>query len=479
MAGYVFIKYNGTMKIIKIEMIKEIKMDKELSLPAIFRLLKNKIRWIISTILVFMVSAVVLSLFVMKPLYSSTAELLVSPKSASSQQLTLNQLDTNAKLIKTYENIILSDDILTLVNKKISADYSSQDLRGKISVTTDADSQTFGIKAEDSSPALAAEIANTVAEIFQDKLDSYYAFNLKIRVISAAKVANQKSSPNLLKNLAFSIALGLVVSFLAIILFELLTPTVGGTGLLERFKWLELGSLQLGTFTQRTSSAKRKQTRKKLFKPEVIHDKAILDNIEGIKVKLKLQLKKHQAKSFLITSPETATGKSTFATYLAKSFARDGQKVLLVDANFRNPSLHHILSLPNDTGLTTYLEGFDDVELPLMSHEKMNVLTTGPKQAHNTDLLTGKKMDELLIKLEEQFDYIIFDTSSLNGIPDAQILATKIKNVVMLVKRDYTRTDDLIESNRFIVDYDIQVLGYVFNGEIRDRESTFQKLFYK
>ncbi|HEL1586662.1 TPA: polysaccharide biosynthesis tyrosine autokinase [Streptococcus suis] len=454
-------------------------MDKELSLIAIVKLVKEKLRWIVLTIVVFVVATVFYSTAIAKPLYSSSAELLVSPKATDNLQLTLNQLQTNSKLIQTYESIIFSDDILTLVNSEVSTSYSNQELRNKIKVVTEDESQTFAISVTDTSPETAAEIANTVSAIFQSKLDDYYSSNLEIKVISAAKPSTNQVSPIISRNIFFAAVLATVVSSFVIILLELLSPTIKGTAILSTFSWLELGNVSLSPLQMEVRGATKEHPKSGLFNKKSTQKSISLDNIEGIKTKLQTQLDKNAVKTFLISSAESGTGKTTLAMYLANSLANNGKKVLLVDANLRNPSLDRIYKLSNKVGLFSYLQNGGELGIQAIQGSSLFVLPSGPKFSAVSQILTSEKLPTLLADLEKHFDVILFDSAALNGVPDAQILATKIRNLVMLVKQDGTRIDDLIEANRFLESYQIEVLGYVFDGTVREREGALQQLFYK
>lgn len=438
-------------------------MDKELSLSAIFKLLREKMRWILLAILLFSLVTFVYSTMFVRPQYRSSAELLVSPKSGENSQLTLNQLQTNSQLIKTYQNIIYSDDILDLVNSKLSAKYSNQELRDKIRVVSSEDSQTFEIQVTDFSSKNAANIVNMVTKVFQGELNNYYSSNFEIKVISSAKPSSQQVSPIILKNIFFAVSLAVISSSLIIIVLELISPMAKENEIEDYFSWLNLGSLSLLSVSENNQLTKNFPPKPVIFKRKRTYKESNHELIEGTKAKLQTLIMQKQIKTFMISSPESLTGKSTFAVQLAQSFAKSGKQILLIDANLRDPSLHKFFPFSNDKGLSDYLNQTTDLSIKKLETLDLFLLFGGTAVTNSAELLSSEKFSNLLKKLENRFDLIIVDSTALNGLPDSEIVALKIKSLLMVVRENYTKFDDLLETSQFITDYNINVLGFVFN----------------
>ncbi len=144
-------------------------------------------------------------------------------------------------------------------------------------------------------------------------------------------------------------------------------------------------------------------------------------------------------------------GKSTTSTYLAQAAAAMGQKVLLVDADMRRPSIHQLMELPNTCGLsnvisTTKLNANGDIEeSPLLLpgnaiqtsplSDNLYVLTSGPTPPDAARLLSSQVMTALIAewKKEGAFDLVVFDTPPLGGLADAKLLATNTDGLIMVV----------------------------------------------
>jgi succinoglycan biosynthesis transport protein ExoP len=142
-------------------------------------------------------------------------------------------------------------------------------------------------------------------------------------------------------------------------------------------------------------------------------------------------------KSLMVTSALHGEGKSTLTLGLAVSAARMHQRVLIIDANLREPSLHKHLDLSNEWGLSLLIldetnPPFKDYIQPI--HPAIDVLTAGPLPEDTLKLLSSRRMKELLEVFEESYDLILVDAPPLLGTVDARILAT-LCNAIVLVAR--------------------------------------------
>lgn len=142
-------------------------------------------------------------------------------------------------------------------------------------------------------------------------------------------------------------------------------------------------------------------------------------------------------KSLMVTSSLHGEGKSTLTLGLAVSAARMHQRVLVIDANLREPSLHKHLDLDNEWGLSLLIldetnPSFKDYIQPI--HPAIDVLTAGPLPEDTVKLLSSRRMKELLEEFEESYDLILVDAPPLLGTVDARILAT-LCNAIVLVAR--------------------------------------------
>ena len=141
-------------------------------------------------------------------------------------------------------------------------------------------------------------------------------------------------------------------------------------------------------------------------------------------------------RSIAITSATSGVGKSTIAEYLARIAAEAGKRVLLVDANLRNPQLHKRLGLVNTKGLSEVLSNdldLDDVIEPYPKEENLFVVTAGQVPSNPTKLFSSKQMQYFVEKSHKDFDLVVYDTTHLVGFLDTHVLGQRLDAVVVVV----------------------------------------------
>ncbi|WP_436686541.1 CpsD/CapB family tyrosine-protein kinase [Lactiplantibacillus plantarum] len=143
-----------------------------------------------------------------------------------------------------------------------------------------------------------------------------------------------------------------------------------------------------------------------------------------------------QLKTLLFTFADPSEGKSTISSNVAVTWADQGNKVLLIDSDLRRPAVARSFRISNSQGLTTILTA-KQANLSESIHEtevlNLYVLPSGPVPPNPSELLNSSKMDQLLKVLKEQFDIIILDVPPVNKVTDAQILASKVDGVILVV----------------------------------------------
>ncbi len=140
-------------------------------------------------------------------------------------------------------------------------------------------------------------------------------------------------------------------------------------------------------------------------------------------------------RSLVISSASQEEGKSTVAIHLALSAAAMGQRVLLVDANLRNPTLHKHLGLMNIQGLTdvisSELEWSNIIERSPVE-ENLYMMSAGPVPPDSIRLLASEKMQDLMKDLQASFDLVIYDTPPMVAFADANLLAANTNGMVLV-----------------------------------------------
>lgn len=150
----------------------------------------------------------------------------------------------------------------------------------------------------------------------------------------------------------------------------------------------------------------------------------------------------HQApKSILFTSTQAAEGKSTTALAIARSMAMVGTKVLLIDGDMRNPSVHRLVGRPMSAGLSELLEGKGRIEDTYhhIGTSGLCVMFAGRMPLNPAELLSTNGLDDVLEAASASFDQVIIDGPPVLGLADSILLARTCEATVFVIEAGRTR----------------------------------------
>ncbi|MCM3568208.1 CpsD/CapB family tyrosine-protein kinase [Neobacillus mesonae] len=193
-------------------------------------------------------------------------------------------------------------------------------------------------------------------------------------------------------------------------------------------------------------------------------ESALADQFQMIHTNINFLVSK-KTQTFLVTSPEERDGKSTILANIAVSMTQQKKKVLLIDANLRNPSLHKFFYTSNSTGLTDVLTGrmsFREV----VYHTKiwrLDLLPSGAVPKNPVELLGSKMMKELMETLKETYDVILFDSNSLLKLPDTKLLSSISDGVILVVRNGKTKLQKAAEAKEMIEFTKSRLIGVILN----------------
>ncbi|MBD2493019.1 polysaccharide biosynthesis tyrosine autokinase [Nostoc sp. FACHB-280] len=176
----------------------------------------------------------------------------------------------------------------------------------------------------------------------------------------------------------------------------------------------------------------------------------------------------HPIRSIVITSSMPGDGKSTVAFNLAQIATAMGQRVLLVDADLRRPTIHSLSNLNNMWGLSNLIStnlpvGEAIQEIPTLS--QLSVITSGPIPPDATKLLSSEKMKRLMSEFHNSFDLVIYDVPPLVGLADVSLLAPNTDGILMVVKIGKTQSSVLNRAIENLKLSRLNILGIVGNGD--------------
>jgi len=171
-------------------------------------------------------------------------------------------------------------------------------------------------------------------------------------------------------------------------------------------------------------------------------------------------------RSLVISSVGQGDGKSTVAVQLAQAAAAMGQRVLLVDANLRAPSIHNRVGIMNIQGLTDVISqdlDWNNVIERSPQEENLYVMSAGPIPPDSVRLLASQKMQDLMDNLHANFDLVIYDTPPLLGFADAYLLAANTNGMVLVAGLGKLKRTELQQALDEIQISGTPILGIIAN----------------
>lgn len=184
-----------------------------------------------------------------------------------------------------------------------------------------------------------------------------------------------------------------------------------------------------------------------------------------LRANIKLYSEEEPLKTIVITSSIRGEGKSTVTQNLAYVLSQDESKVLIIDCNLRNPSMHSMFSIENNVGLTDVLSGSCELEKAIKNiEESLFLITAGSIIDKPSEMLGSDAMKELLKSVSNNFDYIIIDTSSVLVVSDTLLLATQTDAAIIVASAKKTTINVLKQGYGQLMEAKANVIGTILNN---------------
>lgn len=199
----------------------------------------------------------------------------------------------------------------------------------------------------------------------------------------------------------------------------------------------------------------------------VINPKSIVaEQFRMVRTNLEFSIVDKDLKSLLVTSLAPNAGKSTISSNLAATFAAQGKKVLLVDTDMRKPTIHKIFKLKNNEGLSTLITSKDapvSEYVEKIEFENIFVLTSGATPPNPAELISSKRMEQLIAEMEQSFDLVIFDTPPVLAVADSQIMAGKVDGTLFVMRKGVDKKEQIQTAVERMNSVNANVLGAIYN----------------
>jgi capsular exopolysaccharide synthesis family protein len=298
------------------------------------------------------------------------------------------------------------------------------------------------------------------AKIEAEKLDLKTPTTSLVRITDYAQPAVDPVKPNKPLNITLGLIFGLIMGVGLAFFIEYLDTSVKTIDDVER----AFQAPVLGVIPQNVGILADEGTESK-------HAEAY----RVLRTNILFSRKDDKLNSIVMVSAGAGEGKSTTTLNLATVFAQTGQRVLIVDSDLRRPTLHKLLRVGNNIGLTNYLlkqnpiaEVIQTTNVPLL-----DFMASGKLPNSSMGVLGSGQMREMITELKQRYDYIFFDSPPILGVSDASILASEMDLVVQVIQyRRYPQPMN-IRAKQMIEKVGGNFIGIVLNNINMSQDESY------
>lgn len=407
------------------------------------------------------------------PTYQGTAKLLVVAKT-----------DPRGGVSSAYEGALLSQQLVKsfaqILESRATAEVALQldpqpltpsQLQGKVHAEPVIDTLLIDLSVEDTDPTRAKRLTNTVARAFIRTLPKLQTGSaLRVSLVEPALAPTEPVRPRTKLNIALGLVLGLMIGSGLAFLLEFLDRSVKTPEELEA----AAGAPVVGTIPPFRAV---KQPIPVAEQPRT----AAAEAFRKLRTNFAFLGVDRESICCVVTSPASGDGKSTVIANLGIALAQAGQRVALVDADLRKPTLHKIFDLPQRVGTTTVLLQKASVHdaLQHLGSDLPAVLTSGQLPPNPSELLGSRHMEELLAELRSAFEVVLVDCAPLLPVTDPMVVSQFTDGVLLIARSGVTTRDQAAAARAACIKAGATVFGAALNASsITENDQSAYYAYY-
>lgn len=271
-----------------------------------------------------------------------------------------------------------------------------------------------------------------------------------LRVLESASKPVTPVRPRKALNLAAGLLLGMFLGIGTVFFIDYLDNTIRDSEDIEHFLGLPLLSI--------------------MPKSDDMDSMAVRESLQTLRTSILFASKGRTLKSILVTSAGSGEGKSRTSVNLAKTLAAAGDRVLLVDADLRRPTVHKHLGLPQSKGLSNYMmnsEGGDTWRHFIKKPDEaggLSVLTCGPLPPKPVELFGSERFKDFLTQIGREFAWVVIDSPPVASLADTLVLGSLAEMTVFVIQHMRNDRNLILRSVEQLRNVDANLVGAVLNS---------------
>jgi succinoglycan biosynthesis transport protein ExoP len=293
------------------------------------------------------------------------------------------------------------------------------------------------------------------------------------RIINSARVPTAPSEPNIPRNLAFALVVGVISGVGLAFLLENMDNTVRTPEQAQAISALpSLGMIPLGSKSaDHGSSGKRLALTASKEVVETVTQirpqSQMAESYRALRTSLLLSNLGAPPKVIMVTSARPQEGKTTTSINTAIVLAQKGVRVLLMDADLRRPSIHKVLGMGPRSGLSNVLTGSATLQQTITTSPvlpNLFIMSAGTPPPNPAELLASSNMKDLLAELRGMYDHIVIDTPPTLSVTDAVVLSPRADATILVIRSGQTTKQALRRSRDILMQVNAHVAGVLLNA---------------
>ena len=397
--------------------------------------------------------------FFYKPVYSTSATFVVTTRGTNTS--IYQHIASASETAERFRTVLESN----ILKRTIARDLGVKAFDANTSVTLLEETNLIVLNVTHRSALMAYRYIQSIMSNYST-VSNYVVRDVVLEILEQPKIPMEPTNVNRAGSfMQIGFLGGFIISLLYVAYFSYLKDTVKNAGEAAS----KLAARFLGSIYHEARGTRRRGTKvTAMVISNPILSMRYTESCKMVASRVRSRMDRKGAKTVLVTSVGENEGKSTVASNIALALAQEGNNVLLIDADFRKPSLYKIFDIDKNQiiNLVEILrtgKGLNRAVIRLKRHPLYFILNN-TNTGTIDDILANDRFEALINFAHRQFDYVIIDTAPMGLVPDAEGIAEFCDASIIVVREDFILARNINDAIDTLNDTRAKVLGVVFNN---------------
>lgn len=398
------------------------------------------------------------------PVYIATAKVFIGPQSVdpTNAAQAIQSLTFSRDFLASYAELLRGRTLAERVVEQLQLEIPPAALVGKISSNVVQDTRIIQVRVSDNDRDRAAQIANTITELFVEDIQADFAGGaggVQASIVEPAIPPAGRSAPSPMRDGILGAFLGLMIGVGGAVLVEQMDTRIRTREDVER----ALEGVPVLVTVPRLGG---EMARERRFAVDADPRGLVAEAFRILRTNVQFLAVDEPIRRVLVTGALAGDGKTTVSANLAASLATAGYSTLLVETDLRRPTVHEYIDGRPSPGISDVLLGRVTLQQAVRRTQVpgLSVLCSGALPPNPSELLGSQRMVEIIDEAGANFDVLVLDTPPTLPVTDAVVLAPRADGVILVVRAGESQRDAVKAAAEQFERVGVRVLGSVFNA---------------